>query len=688
MRNLITLFLLVLSVHAFAQTAATRVYPSGGNIVTATASGTVTGTYAPASVKVQAAGDRIGVTIGRSISLLTLSNFLNSAGAPYSTVSVTAAISAYNATIPTGGGGSGSNVTALSQLTNDVGFVKDTTALAPKTTVAAAQNRANAAFTKADSAKVAAAAAQNIATQALATSTATLQSETIDYVNRVKAAGGTLDAVTISAVDDAINEMKLYGLITPLKTGFFWAGLGNNLASSLVKLLYNPATAGNMVNTGFVEADFSQKKGLGVAGTNTTKYLATGVIPSALGLVSNNIAFGTFSPDATGQANNLLGITPTSGSSPFFVSNQAVGYSAYNSTSKPGPGFKGASYTSSSIDVVFDGLTSYNIAAGQPSTTTQNTEVNLFRSTVSGASAFSGGKLSAAFVASGLTNTQLRALARIIQKLSFAAGSSQKSGNKLLVFGNSIEAGVGASSVSTKLSTIVAGKLGAYEINTAASGSQLRQESNAIRGGFQKYLEVGDIDANILLCGIGINDNIIADLTTNGDASIISDFTAKYNQMVAYWKTLGMKIILFYPYSSSSNDTKMTAYLNAVKSVAATNDVPLVDGYTLIKNQVTPANFMADVVHPNDAGHKLYGNAIATTASAYGLDYGNSFVPGVGSINTTGSIKAVQYKLSTLNTAPLSATDIGLLGEIRVTAGFIYICTATNTWVRAALSSW
>jgi hypothetical protein len=47
-----------------------------------------------------------------------------------------------------------------------------------------------------------------------------------------------------------------------------------------------------------------------------------------------------------------------------------------------------------------------------------------------------------------------------------------------------------------------------------------------------------------------------------------------------------------------------------------------------------------------------------------------------------------KYRLSALNTAPSSATDTGTTGEIRVTSTFIYICTATNTWVRAALSTW
>jgi hypothetical protein len=59
----------------------------------------------------------------------------------------------------------------------------------------------------------------------------------------------------------------------------------------------------------------------------------------------------------------------------------------------------------------------------------------------------------------------------------------------------------------------------------------------------------------------------------------------------------------------------------------------------------------------------------------------------VANVTTAG-----QLRLATIgtifNTAPTSATDTGVLGEIRVTSGFIYVCTNTNTWVRSALTTW
>lgn len=51
-------------------------------------------------------------------------------------------------------------------------------------------------------------------------------------------------------------------------------------------------------------------------------------------------------------------------------------------------------------------------------------------------------------------------------------------------------------------------------------------------------------------------------------------------------------------------------------------------------------------------------------------------------------LKTTQLKLAALNTAPASATATGTTGEIRIDANYIYICTATNTWKRTALTSW
>ena len=54
-------------------------------------------------------------------------------------------------------------------------------------------------------------------------------------------------------------------------------------------------------------------------------------------------------------------------------------------------------------------------------------------------------------------------------------------------------------------------------------------------------------------------------------------------------------------------------------------------------------------------------------------------------IENDGSIVA---KVRLQGTAPSSATATGTAGDIRYDASYVYICTATNTWVRAALTTW
>ncbi len=57
-------------------------------------------------------------------------------------------------------------------------------------------------------------------------------------------------------------------------------------------------------------------------------------------------------------------------------------------------------------------------------------------------------------------------------------------------------------------------------------------------------------------------------------------------------------------------------------------------------------------------------------------------------LDVNGSAQADDFRLNALNTAPSSASDTGTTGEVRWTATHVYLCTATDTWVRAALSTW
>lgn len=80
----------------------------------------------------------------------------------------------------------------------------------------------------------------------------------------------------------------------------------------------------------------------------------------------------------------------------------------------------------------------------------------------------------------------------------------------------------------------------------------------------------------------------------------------------------------------------------------------------------------------------------AVTAEKWGVaefvDYINQ------ALRTTDNVQFAQVSTGkfflTLGTAPTSATDTGVVNEVRITATHIYVCVAANTWVRAELSTW
>ena len=79
---------------------------------------------------------------------------------------------------------------------------------------------------------------------------------------------------------------------------------------------------------------------------------------------------------------------------------------------------------------------------------------------------------------------------------------------------------------------------------------------------------------------------------------------------------------------------------------------------------------------------------------------GADFIPVVS--NTTGTATTVRILVSNLLAnsanvtatalksvaAPATANTTGVQGQIRYDTSYIYICTSTNVWKRAAISTW
>ena len=110
-------------------------------------------------------------------------------------------------------------------------------------------------------------------------------------------------------------------------------------------------------------------------------------------------------------------------------------------------------------------------------------------------------------------------------------------------------------------------------------------------------------------------------------------------------------------------------------------------------------NFSSTGAATFSAGLTVNGGYIrnANTSTTGGLFMGNgsvymaydgSTINFVGATATfSSSVTATQYNLSALNTAPATSSSTGTLGEIRIDANHIYVCTATNTWKRVAIAT-
>ena len=88
-----------------------------------------------------------------------------------------------------------------------------------------------------------------------------------------------------------------------------------------------------------------------------------------------------------------------------------------------------------------------------------------------------------------------------------------------------------------------------------------------------------------------------------------------------------------------------------------------------------------------EAGDGITYRALALNPVSGNVLIGTSTITGY-KLDVNGTAQATQFKLSALNTAPTSATATGVVGEIRIDASYIYVCTATNVWKRSALTTW
>lgn len=138
--------------------------------------------------------------------------------------------------------------------------------------------------------------------------------------------------------------------------------------------------------------------------------------------------------------------------------------------------------------------------------------------------------------------------------------------------------------------------------------------------------------------------------------------------------------------------------INADEGATGTNGMSIYDGTA----NPSAANIMYNlssagiylnsgrVLQAQSANNANYIKVFATNGSAYlNSVTGMKFYNSANDIQFTdsGLVSKLIFNMTNLNTAPATASSTGVKGEVRFTPNGIYICTATNTWVKATATT-
>ena len=189
--------------------------------------------------------------------------------------------------------------------------------------------------------------------------------------------------------------------------------------------------------------------------------------------------------------------------------------------------------------------------------------------------------------------------------------------------------------------------------NTAVGSGALQLNSTGnfnTANGFESLQSNSTGSANTAIGRTALNSNTTGDDNTSIGLSALASNTTGF-QNTAIGRNAGYGTGTF-PNTTGSNNTYVGFQ---TRGNASTNTNETVIGSTAIGN---------------GSNSMTFGNTSVTA---------NYF---------SGFMRAASFRISALNTAPASATDTGTLGEIRWDANYMYVCTATNTWKRVAISTW
>lgn len=193
-----------------------------------------------------------------------------------------------------------------------------------------------------------------------------------------------------------------------------------------------------------------------------------------------------------------------------------------------------------------------------------------------------------------------------------------------------------------------------------ATGSGSKLLIDAQVGGMSKF-SVDNAGAVLLNGGVAAVDVSSTQTLTN------KDLTSATN-------TFPTSLVTLTGTQTLTNKTLTNVFLNAslYNRISDTNGNRIID--------LSPAASAVNYVQVANAA-----TTAAPTISSTGSDTNVSL-----NLTTkgTGTVQANGKRVVTQVSVPATGTSTGAAGDIAYDSSYVYVCTATNTWVRAALSTW
>lgn len=212
---------------------------------------------------------------------------------------------------------------------------------------------------------------------------------------------------------------------------------------------------------------------------------------------------------------------------------------------------------------------------------------------------------------------------------------------------------------------------------TIGAGNDYNIDEEATIRGYSKYANGAD-GASAELGAQSVFEGLIAQIKAVADTQNGVD----YIQIVTSGTSVGLVGLHDHSPYATDNAYVQKSYVNNA-TVNSTTYYNAGGNISLINDTTGDLSVMALGTKRAELGHSgltLYKNSGSISANIT-----NSLLTSSRDYqlpNAGGTLAAIATN------APASATATGSVGEIRVTATYIYVCIADNTWVRAPLATW